>query len=176
MRLNRLVLGVVTACLVAGCGGPRDVGEAREAVGVPDVAAPLAALRTWDAGRARAWASGDVEALRSLYTETSAAGERDASMLRRWSRRGLRVEGMQTQVLAARVVERSPDRVVLVVTDRLARAVAVGGGRRVVLPGDAPTTRRVTLRLGGSGWRVASVVPQGSPAASTASTSRSRNE
>jgi hypothetical protein len=155
MRLARLVLGVVAVCVLAGCAESYDVGEAPE----PSVGEPLAALRTWDAGRARAWASGDVHALRSLYTPESAAGERDAAMLLRWSERGLRVEGMQTQVLAARVAERSPDRVVLVVTDRLARAVATGRGRRVVLPGDSATTRRVTLRLVGGVWRVASVLP-----------------
>ena len=155
MRLVRLLLGVVAACVLGGCAESHDAGDVPES----SVGEPLAALRTWDAGRARAWASGDVEALRSLYTPESVAGERDAAMLLRWSERGLRVEGMQTQVLAARVAERSPDRVVLVVTDRLARAVATGRGRRVVLPGDSASTRRVTLRLVGGVWRVASVLP-----------------
>ena len=42
----------------------------------------------------------------------------------------------------------------LVVTDRLVGATAVGGGQRVALPRDDPTTRRVTLRRVGGAWRV----------------------
>lgn len=156
MRLARLVLGVVVSCLVAGCSGPHEAGGSPAPA---DVGEPVAALRTWDAGRARAWARGDVEALRSLYTPTSEAGKRDAAMLLRWRERGLRVEGMQTQVLAVRVAERAADRVVLVVTDRLAGAVATGRGQRLVLPRDGATTRTVTLRLVGGRWRVASVLP-----------------
>ena len=169
MRLPRLLLGVLalTACAVVAWlavvvietrpGSPDGRAESEE---VPvDVGQALVALRTWDAGRARAWASGDVAALRSLYTRSSKAGERDASMLRRWRDRGLRVEGMQTQVLAVRVVDQSAYRMVLVITDRLASAVATGGGRRVALPRDGATTRRVTLWLVDGVWRVAAVLP-----------------
>ena len=66
---------------------------------------------------------------------------------------------MQTQVLAAEVVAQSADRLVLDVTDRLARAIASGRGQPVVLPSDGVTTRRVTFRQVDGRWRVASVVP-----------------
>ena len=186
MRPTRLLLALLVACVCAAAVGlvvvlgpaaQPDSGAASRPV---DDGPALAALRAWDAGRARAWASGDVAALRSLYTAGSAAGQRDAVMLARWQDRGLRVEGMQTQVLAARVVDHAAGRLVLVVTDRLARAVAVGPGRRVVLPSDGATTRRVTLHLVDGVWRVASVLPvlaraQRSAVERTAWTSRSRN-
>jgi hypothetical protein len=113
-----------------------------------------ALLREWDAGRASAWAAGDLTALRALYLPGSAAGRHDRAMLRGYLRRGLSVQGMSTQVLSLRVARHTPDRIVLVVTDRLVGATAVGGGQRVALPRDDPTTRRVTLRRSGGAWRV----------------------
>lgn len=167
MRLPRLLLGAlaVTACaamvwVVVGVLGSRSAP--RDGDGDPagrPVGPALAVLRRWDAARARAWASADVGALRSLYTPGSAAGVHDAAMLRRWRDRGLRVEDLQTQVLAARVTAHTADRVVLVVTDRLARAVATGRGHRLRLPDDRVSTRRVTLRRVDGSWRVASVLP-----------------
>ena len=156
MRCRLVLPSVVLALSLAGCAEDETGGERPEAV---PVAPALDALRSWDAGRARAWASADVAALRALYTAGSAAGGRDVSMLRRWRDRGLRVEGMQTQVLATRVEVHTADRLVLVVTDRLARAVAVGQGRRVLLPADQSTRRRVTFSRVGARWLVASVVP-----------------
>lgn len=169
MRLPRLLLAVpaAVACaalvwvalVIARDGRPAPAAEP-PAAGHEQVVTALQALRQWDAGRARAWASADPVALRSLYAPRSAAGARDLRMLHQWRARGLRVEDMQTQVLGAEVVARSSRRIVLVVTDRLARAVAAGRGQRVVLPGDGVTTRRVTLRLVADVWRVASVLPQ----------------
>lgn len=120
---------------------------------------PRDTLRRWDVRRAEAWASGDAVALRSLYTRRSVAGDRDVAMLQQYADRGLRVR-LYTQVLAADVVTDTDSRVVLVVTDRLASAVAVGRDRRVVLPTDEPSTRRITLtRVGTGEWRVAAVTP-----------------
>ncbi|MEJ7834213.1 MAG: hypothetical protein WKF79_14965, partial [Nocardioides sp.] len=121
--------------------------------------AALSVLRQWDARRAAAWAGGDVPALRRLYTRGSEAGRRDVSMLRRWVDREWRVQGMQMQILASTVVEESAARVAVRVTDRLTGAVAVGRGRRVVLPGDGATTRQITLRRMAGEWRVAAVEP-----------------
>jgi len=123
---------------------------------------PLAALRAWDERRARAWARGDREALRALYVPGSRAGRRDLAMLSAWERRGLRVHGMRMQVLAADIRARSSRRLVVVVTDRLADAVAVGPGTRVALPRDAATTRTVVLRRpdGAGEWRMARVRDQ----------------
>lgn len=61
------------------------------------------------------------------------------------------------QILAVDVLAHSPGRWTLRVTDRLYRAVAVGGGARVVLPRDQASTRVVTLLLRADSWKVASV-------------------
>jgi hypothetical protein len=155
MRWSRLLPSVVLVLSLAGCAD-RETGDARP--GQVDPAA-LSVLRQWDAARARAWGSGDVRALRSLYLRDAPAGVRDVAMLTRWRDRGLRVEGMQTQVLVARVVGYAADHLVLVVTDRLARAVAAGRGQRVLLPSDGVSTRRLTFRRIDGVWRVASVLP-----------------
>lgn len=111
-------------------------------------------LRAWDAARARAWAVGDVAALRDLYVDR--AGVADVRLLRRYADRGLRVEGLTTQLLAVTVLEHAPGRWRLRVTDRLAGGVAVRDGRRVRLPRDEPDTHVVVLtREEGGRWRVA---------------------
>lgn len=122
-----------------------------------DAAAAREVLRRWDARRAAAYAAGSVRALRRLYVPGSVAGRRDADLLRGYLRRGYRIEGMSTHVLALRVAERRPDRWVLRVTDRLHSAVAVRHGRRVRLPADGASTRVVAFARAGHGWRVASV-------------------
>jgi hypothetical protein len=136
--------------------------------------AALAVLGAWDVRRAAAWAAGDEAALAALYTDGSAAGRRDRAMLGRYVARGLRVRGMRMQVLAGKVRSRTAGRIVLVVTDRLAHAVAVRRGTRVVLPRDRATRRTIVLRRVAGEWRVAQVWAQASPAARTAVTSRSR--
>jgi hypothetical protein len=114
----------------------------------------VAALAAWDALRARAWAAGDVAALRGLYVDGSRTGRRDAAMLRAYVARGLTVRGLRTQVLGARVLRRDDRSVVLSVTDRMRGAVAVGDGRRTELPADRASTREVTLCRVGGGWLV----------------------
>jgi pimeloyl-ACP methyl ester carboxylesterase len=119
----------------------------------------LRVLHAWDAQRATAYARGAPERLRNLYVDGSAAGAADVRLLRAYRARGLRVTGMRTQVLAADVLARRPDLLRIRVTDRLDRAVALGGGGRVALPRDAASTRVLTLMRAGDGrWRVASVV------------------
>ena len=139
--------------------------------------APAAAvLHDWDDRRAAVWASGEPDALHSLYTPGSAAGRADAAMLRDWRERGLRVEGMRMQVFDLEVRRASAGRLDLVVTDRLTGAVAVGPGVRLPLPRDRVTTRRVVLVRDGEVWRVAQSVEGVSPARSTSWTVRSRKE
>ena len=77
-------------------------------------------------------------------------------MLRGYRARGLRVTGMHTQVLAARVLRESGRRLVLLVTDVLVDAVA-GDGRhaRWALPHDRPSTHRVVLVRERGSWQVA---------------------
>jgi hypothetical protein len=123
----------------------------------PEVRA-AAVLSAWDDRRAEAWAAGDAGALADLYTVRSSTGRADGAMLRTWTRRGLRVEGMRMQLLDLDVRHWSHGRLSLVVTDRLAGGVAVGvGGGRVPLPRDEPSTRSVVLRRVAGEWRVRSV-------------------
>ncbi len=116
-------------------------------------------LRAWDRARSRAFADGDLAALRRLYVPGSTAGTSDVRLLRAYLDRGLHVEGMQMQLLALEVLARTPARLRLLVTDRLAEAVAVGEGVRRALPSDRASTRVVVLRRteDGGEWRVASV-------------------
>lgn len=142
---------------------------------VTEAVASLSVLRDWDRARAGAWARGDVAGLRRIYLPGSAAGTRDVAMLRRWSGRGLRVRRMTMQVLSVQLRLRSPRRIVLDVTDRLAGAVAVpvqGGGSRM-LPSDGLTTRRLAFRLTEGRWVLAAAYAR--PLASTAVTSGSEN-
>lgn len=135
------------------------VAPAARDIGVADAVGSLAVLRDWDRARAAAWEQGDPAALGHLYARGSAAGRADVAMLRRWTARGLRVEGMTMQVLAVELRLRSGRRLVLVVTDRLVGAVAVGpDGRRTALPRDGATRRRLEFRRSGGDWLLASAL------------------
>lgn len=118
---------------------------------------PADLLHAWDDRRAEAWAAGDVAALRHLYAPGSGAGRADAAMLRTWRARGLRVTGLEMQLLAVEVRVSTPDRLVLDVTDRLAGGVVVPG--RVALPRDLPSRHVVTMRRIAGEWRVSRVRP-----------------
>ncbi|WP_299932541.1 hypothetical protein [uncultured Nocardioides sp.] len=139
----------------------------------PARAGPAAVLAAWDERRSAAWAEGDVAALEELYVDGSGAGAADVRLLRDYRRRGLRVEGLATQVLALRVDARSSERLELVVTDRVVGAEAVGAGEPVALPVARPSTRRVVLVREDGSWLVAEVRDQDSAAASTSRTSSS---
>lgn len=160
-----LVGGVAAVLLVGvalhgGSSTPRPPERAPVAVVAPEAGpvsvtravSSLAILRDWDRSRAAAWADGDARALARLYVDGSGAGARDVAMLRAWRDRGLRVEGMSMQVLAVELRTRTARRVVLVVTDRLVGAQAVGRGDRRALPRDDPTTRRLVFRQVGGRW------------------------
>lgn len=116
---------------------------------------PAEVLHAWDERRASAWAAGDATALRALYTPGSSAGRRDVAMLRAWSARGLRVDGLAMQLLSVDLRRRTPDRLVLDVTDRLAGGVAAPIG--LALPRDRPTRHLVTMRVVAGEWRVSAV-------------------
>ncbi|WP_127480823.1 hypothetical protein [Nocardioides pantholopis] len=171
-----LLAAIVTTALAVGAGvllpGLRDAERAAPAVSPASARAAAVAdsgaerqartvLATWDLRRADAWAHGDARALGRLYAAGSVAGRRDAAMLERWSARGLRVDGLATQLLDLAVVEQGPTRLVLDVTDRVGGGEAVGDGVRVDLPSDRPTRRRISLRVVAGEWRVASVRPLG---------------
>lgn len=178
MTLPRLLLVVLvlSALTVAvGAGWELDRGRPAPAPALAPAARPAPAapaapgtpgradsaavevLRSWDVRRARAWARGDAPALRALYVSRSTAGRHDVAMLRAWTGRGLRVRGMRMQLLSAVVRRHTGDRIVLAVTDRLDRAVAIGRDLRVVLPRDTASARVLTLRRVTGVWRVVSV-------------------
>jgi hypothetical protein len=117
----------------------------------------LRLLRGWDRERSEAYATGSASRLRALYVPGAAVGAADLRVLHGWTRRGLRVSGMRTQVLALSVLDASPDRMRLRLTDRLTGAVARGRGGPVLLPRDRASTRELTLVRGGRRWRVAAV-------------------
>jgi hypothetical protein len=118
---------------------------------------PVAVLRDWDHRRAAAWAAGDVRRLRSLYVARSAAADADAARLQQWVARDLRVRDLTTQVLHAQVLTDRPDRIVLSVTDRIARGVVAGAAEPLRLPADGASTWRITMRRMAGDWLVASV-------------------
>jgi hypothetical protein len=117
----------------------------------------LALLREWDQRRAQAWTDGDPAALAGLYTRGSRTGRHDRRMLAAYVARGLRVTGLRTQVLSARVRSWAPGRVTLQVTDRMWGAHATAPGVRVPLPHDRPSTRTVSLRRVNGSWLVEEV-------------------
>ena len=152
-----LLAGPAVLLLAAGDRSPVRPAAVDKPAAVDEPA--LRVLHAWDAQRATAYARGTPERLRNLYVDGSAAGAADVRLLRAYRARGLRVTGMRTQVLAADVLARRSDLLRIRVTDRLDRAVALGGGGRVALPRDAASTRVLTLMRGGDGrWRVSSVV------------------
>lgn len=170
MTQPRLLLVALVLTAVVAAGATVVTVLARDPAPPVAVVTPRAApvgpavLRSWDARRAAAWARADVAGLQALYVPGSVAGRRDVAMLRAWAARGLRVRGMRMQVLAVDVVHRRSGRLVLTVTDRLARAVAVGHGVRRALPRDVPSSRTVTLVRQAETWRVAAVRPGAQPA------------
>lgn len=164
-----LTLGLVGWRVSDADPAPRVLRVAQDS---PKIAV-TALLHAWDARRARAWRLGAPELLSRLYVAGSRTGRHDHAMLTAYADRGLHVVGMRMQVLAVEVRHRSTDRMVLVVTDRLAGAVAVAAdGDRAVLPRDLPSTRVVTWRRVSGEWLVDEVRDQAISAASTARTSR----
>lgn len=164
-----LTVGVVVALTstAAGCRSEASVSPvpstaARSASASAPAAAPsletraLRRLSAWDAARADAYAAGSVAALRDLYVGT--VGAADMRVLRSYLRRGLRVQGMQMQIVGLSVLGHQPGRWRLRVTDRLHHAVAVGHGQRIVLPSDRPSSRVVVLVKGADAtWRASAI-------------------
>lgn len=138
-----------SAAAAAQAASAFGVGSARSAA--------LRILSRWDHRRSTAYADGDVAALRRLYAPGSHAGRADVAILADYVGRGLRVEGLRMQVLAFRVVRRTPSRMVLAVTDRLVGARAVRGTRHVGLPTDRADRRRITMVRRDGRWVVSEV-------------------
>jgi hypothetical protein len=169
-------LVALTACAVLATAVLVGVSQHPPTTAVPVSTAPPTprdTLADWDARRADAWATGDVSALRDLYVPGSRTGRADVRMLSAYVDRGLRVEGLTTQVLGWEVIAQSRDTLTLMVTDRVVGGVVAGAGTRVPLPRDRATTRTVSLRRAEDGWRVREVRDQPRAADSTSRTSTS---
>ncbi len=149
-----LVLLVATACR------PAEAGR----VETRPTTAALALLRDWDQRRSRAWTEGDAEELAGLYTPGSRSGRHDRAMLAAYTAKGLRVTGLQMQVLDASLRSWTPGRITLEVTDRATGAHALGHRGRIPLPRDRPSTRVISLRRVAGAWRVDEVRPVPPPA------------
>ena len=151
------VVGLATGMVSVLLTGGHDRPDSTTSAATP-ATEPFAGrvLREWDARRSRAYAEGDGQALSRLYVAGSRTGAADRALLRSYRDRGLRVSEMYTQVLALTVREQTDQRLVVVVTDVLADAIA--GDRahaRWALPHDRPTTRRVVLVRDHGSWLVA---------------------
>jgi hypothetical protein len=159
------VAGVLFAAQWPQVSGGQSSTQEAAASSPSDRARALAILRGWDRQRAAAYAEGDAAALRRLYVAGSRSGRNDLRMLRAYAGRGLRVVGMRTQILSVDIPEHTGDGLRLAVTDRLASAIAVGGGVRTRLPRDAATSQIVELRRVGSRWLVVEVETVAQPSA-----------
>lgn len=168
LRLASIGIAALAAAVMLGALGDPDGDRspASDAAEAPSAARsapgvdPVAVLREWDRRRADAYARADAAALATLYTATSAAGRADLAVLGQYADRGLTVQGVQMQLIEVETVRTTPDRLVLDVTDRVRGAVAIGEGTRVPLPGDLPSTRRLTFEQADGGWRISRVLPR----------------
>lgn len=114
-----------------------------------------------------------MAALRDLYVADSPTGRADARMLAAYAERGLRVDGLTTQVLALDMLDEAADALTVRVTDRVVGGVVTGDAGRTPLPRDRPSTRTLTLRRVDGVWLMATVRDQASAANSTSRTSTS---
>ena len=153
-------LALLVVLLVATACRPADAGRVENR----PTAAALALLREWDHRRSQAWAEGDAEELAGLYTPGSRSGRHDRAMLAIYTAKGLRVMGLQMQVLDASLRSWTPGHITLEVTDRATGAQAVGHKVRIPLPRDCPSTRVISLRRVAGVWRVDEVRPAPPPA------------
>ncbi|MDQ1103816.1 hypothetical protein QE405_001100 [Nocardioides zeae] len=164
-----LVVGPVVAgvALALASTGGATVGVRPAGPEAAAQTAAQAAARTvvegWDARRAAAYAAGDVAALGRLYPAGSALGEEDVGVLAAYVARGLTVHGLRFAVLDLTVEVAEPDRVVVVVTDRMTRAeVRRGDGTPVaLLPARGEAQRRLVLERRDGAWSLVSSGPRG---------------
>lgn len=125
-------------------------------LGTGDADPECLVLGRLDAVRALAYLDADPAALTEVYASRRLR-DADAAVLRGWTDRGFRLEGMAQQRSSCRVLDRGPERLTLDVVDRLGRTHAVRDGRRTALPQDRPSRRTVVLTRTPDGWRVARV-------------------
>lgn len=152
---------VATLCLLAtGAVWAIRSGESERMVAPEPLRTPVEVVHDWDTQRSAAWAEGDVEALAGLYVPGAAVGRDDAAMLSVYVARGLRVQGLETQLLAVDEIRSDEDEMVLEVTDRVHAGTVTGAdvGVERALPRDAVSVRRLTFRVYEGAWRVVRVL------------------
>ena len=125
-------------------------------LGGADEAPECLLLGGLDVVRTEAFVTGEVARLRDVYVDERAA-RADASVLRSYRERGLRLDGMVLVRESCRVTKRSRHRVILDVVDHLGPTQVHGDDGRRDLPRDRPTRRTVVLERVGDVWRVAAV-------------------
>ncbi len=139
----------------------RPVATAPVAATRIDLLNALEVLHDWDADRARAWARGDLVALRALYTRGSRAGRADVQLLCAYRARGLVVRRLATQVFAVRVLRTTEAALRLRVSDRVAGGEVLERGKVTPLRSSRPVTRTITFRLDRGTWRVSEISGSG---------------
>lgn len=177
LALTAVAVGATLMAVGAGglLTGPEPVAASAHqaaAVHVPDapvapVTRPRAGvrqavrlLRAWDHARAGAYETSDDRRLAALYAPGADVREDDLALLAAYDARGVRVRSMRMQLLALEVLDSAPDRLRLLVTDRV-QVSASGPDGPVGLRSDGPGTR-VVVMVGepGGTWRVSAVRPR----------------
>jgi hypothetical protein len=153
MRLLTVLVVLIAASIPPASAS----GRAASPPDRTEVLAALEVLHGWDSRRASAWARADEQALRSLYEPGSGAGRSDVRLLRSYTARGFVVRRMVTQVFGVKVLRRDPDRLTVLVRDRVAGGEVEQGHRRVALPSSPPVVRRIEFRRVASVWKVDAV-------------------
>jgi hypothetical protein len=121
----------------------------------------LVVLHGWDERRARAWARQDESALRRLYLPGSEAAVADVALLRAYTRRGLVVRRLVTQVLDAVLLHRGERRLHLRVRERVAGGLVAAEDGTRPLGSSRPVVREVALRRTEGRWKVGEVSGSG---------------
>lgn len=137
-------------------GAPAPSESARPVLQRTGEPAAIRIYRTWQRRRERAWAAGDLDALRRLYVAPDVA-RADVRLLRAWLERGAAGVDLSHQLLSYDVLRAGERRVGLRVTQRLARSVVRSDGPARSLPRGAAHVQEVVLRRSDEQWVVATV-------------------
>jgi hypothetical protein len=165
VRLAALLLAAVAISGgVAAMAGRATARSPGQPLARPDQVAPVpgedwrAVLAGLDARRTAAFARADVRLLAEVYVPGEAL-QVDTSRVTSLAKANERVLGLQLRYVDVQVVERSANRVRLLVTDELRpyRRVAASGAVLQRYPGRTSRQWAVELVAGPGGWRIAAV-------------------
>jgi len=127
----------------------------------PDRTEPdwLAIVRALEATRSKAFNSGDVSLLRSVYVAGSPALMADVATLRRLSAGHLRAEGFAMTPIRVQVLAASPPRITLRVIDEISAYTLSDRRTLTHVASTAPRTLTMTLFANSEVWRIAEIHP-----------------